>query len=71
MSIPTSAEYEALQDLAEAAETIDADLSGNSDGRIRGGFMLIEEARVRLLLKSLREYRMARAAARVTVRRQQ
>ncbi len=64
MSIPTAAEYDALQDLAAAAETIDADLSGNADLRIRGGFILIEEARIRLLLKSLRTYRQARSAAR-------
>jgi hypothetical protein len=64
MSIPTAAEYDALQDLAAAAETIDADLSGNADLRTRGGFILIEEARIRLLMKSLRTYRQARSAAR-------
>lgn len=56
ISAPISAEYKALQDIANAASTIAADLSGNSDSRIRGSFILIEGERVKLLLEALRKY---------------
>ncbi len=49
----------ATDDLVAAALSIEADLSGNADSRLRGGYMLIEEARVRHLLTAAREFRVA------------
>lgn len=47
----------ALDDLVAAARSCAADLGGNADSRIRqtsgGGFIMIEEARVRWLLKAV------------------
>lgn len=42
-----------IREVIASAEGIAADLSGNADNRIRGGFMLVEEARVRRLLKAV------------------
>jgi hypothetical protein len=50
----------ALEEVAAAAGSIEEDLSSNADNRIRGGYMLIEEARVRRLLGTLRALRAAR-----------
>lgn len=51
----------ATADVIAAAEWIEADLSGNADSRINGrGFMLVEEARVRLLLKAVRHLHATR-----------
>jgi hypothetical protein len=60
MSIHATKLNLALEDVAAAAGAIDADLSGNADNRIRGGYMMIEEARVRRLLDTLRALRAAR-----------
>ncbi len=50
----------ALEEVAAAAGSIEADLSGNADSRIRGGYILIEEARVGRLLDTLRALRAVR-----------
>ena len=58
---------EALDELWQAAQAIEADLGGNADSRIRqtpaGGFIMIEEARVRWLLHAIRGLRSAKALA--------
>ncbi len=57
----------ATNDLIAAALSIEADLSGNADSRLRGGYMLIEEARVRHLLTAAREFRVAVAKLEVNL----
>ncbi len=49
--------------VVQAAQGIEADLSGNADSRIRGGYMLVEEVRVRHMLHTLRHLRRIRALA--------
>lgn len=50
-------EDKAMLEVIRAAESIAADLRGNADNRLRqtsgGGFIMVEEARVRLLLKAV------------------
>lgn len=54
---------EAQDELWQAAQAIEADLGGSADGRIRsGGFIMVEEARVRWLLHAIRGLRAAKAA---------
>ena len=43
-----------IREVIDAARCVDADLSGNTDSRIRGGYMMIEEARVRRLVKAVK-----------------
>jgi hypothetical protein len=58
---------EAYDELWQAAQAIEADLGGNADSRIRqttlGGFIMIEEARVRWLLHAIRGLRGAKAVS--------
>lgn len=59
---------EAYDELWQAAQAIEADLSGNADSRVRqilgnGGFIMVEEARVRWLLHAIKGLRHAKARA--------
>lgn len=46
----------ALADLVLAARSINADLSGNADSRVRGDMIMIEKRRIDLLLNAIRRY---------------
>ncbi len=60
---------EAQDELWQAAQAIEADLSGNTDRRLRqtpaGGFIMIEEARVRWLLHAVKGLRSAKSLVEV------
>lgn len=49
----TPEDIAAVCSLVEAAESIEADLIGNADSRVRGQFIMLEMRRVELLLNAL------------------